>query len=263
MPELRRKIFVTATRSWESAVFRDLPAAFRGLGGNLYNEAPRTPTSSSFGASAVQIEVVSDTICPWCYIGKRRLEKALRLRPHVRAAPKWRPFLLNPEMPPEGIDRALYLVRKFGSEARVRRMFGAISEAGSSEEIDFAFERIRRTPNSVDSHRLVRLADRLGLADAAVEALFFAYFVEGRNVGDRRVLVEVAAGVGLDAQEARAYLDSDEDVTAVYDENARAHRLGVNGVPSFIFNGRMVISGAQDPQVLARMIDAAEAAAHA
>ena len=209
----------------------------------------------------MQIEVVSDTVCPWCFIGKRRLEKALALRPHLDLTPKWRPFLLNPEMPPDGVDRALYLARKFGSEARVRRVYGAIQEAGLSEEIDFDFERIDRTPNSVDSHRLVRFAERRDKADAAVEALFRAYFVDGRNIGETSRLLDVGKSIGLDRMELRRYLESDADVAAIHEENARAHRMGINGVPSYVFNGRMVISGAQDPQVLARMIDAAEAAA--
>ena len=173
----------------------------------------------------MEIDIIFDTVCPWCYIGKRRLEQALAMRPQVKARPIWRPFLLNPEMPPEGIDRTAYLLKKFGSEARVRRIYGAISEAAQSAEIDFAFERIGKTPNSVDSHRLVRFADRRDCADEVVEAL--------------------------------AYLESDQDTQLIHDENARAHRLGINGVPSFAFNGKMVISGAQEPQVLVRLLDAA------
>jgi predicted DsbA family dithiol-disulfide isomerase len=206
----------------------------------------------------MNIDVIFDTVCPWCYIGKRRLEQALALRPRLRVTPRWRPFLLNPEMPPEGIDRSAYLVKKFGSEARVRRIYGAISEAGHSVEIPFAFDRIRRTPNSINSHRLVRFADQAGKADAAVEALFHDFFLAGRDIGDTGVLIDIGAAIGLDEPDLRRYLDSDEDVALLYEENARAHRLGVNGVPSYVFNGRMVISGAQEPQILARMLDAAQ-----
>lgn len=205
----------------------------------------------------MQIDVIFDTVCPWCYIGKKRLEKALAMRPGITVEPNWRPFLLNPEMPPEGIDRTAYLIKKFGSEARVSRIYGAIGEAGQSVEIDFAFERIDRTPNSVDSHRLVRFAGKRGLAGEAVEALFEEFFIQGRDIGDRGVLAEVGEGLRLNKAELAAYLDSDEDVARVYDENARAHRLGINGVPSFSFNGKFLISGAQEPQVLARMLDAA------
>jgi len=203
------------------------------------------------------IEVIFDPGCPWCYIGKRRLEQALALRPHLNPRIGWWPFLLNPDMPPEGLDRSTYLVRKFGSEARVGRVFGAIADAGQSIEIDFAFDRIRRTPSTVDAHRLIRRADATGKGQAAVEALFFEHFVNGRNVGDTDVLVRVAKNLGLDADVTREYLESDEDVALIQDENARAHRLGVNGVPTFVFNGEMVISGAQEPRVLARMLDVA------
>ncbi len=203
----------------------------------------------------MEIDIVFDTVCPWCYIGKRRLEKALAMRPGIEAAPRWRPFMLNPDMPPDGIDRTAYLVRKFGSEARVSRVFGAIAEAGQSVEIDFAFEAMGRTPNTVDSHRLVRFADRAGMADAAVEALFMTYFVNGKDIGDKEVLVGIGGNLGLDAGDLEAYLEGITDVDLVHRENARAHRLGVNGVPSYVFNRRLIISGAQEPQVLARLLD--------
>lgn len=205
----------------------------------------------------MEIDIIFDTVCPWCYIGKRRLEMALSMRPQIRVKPNWRPFLLNPEMPPEGIDRTAYLVKKFGSKSRINRIYGTIGEAGQSVEIDFAFERIGKTPNSVDSHRLVRFAHERGLADEVVEALFVEFFINGRDIGDLRVLTEIGAANGLDAQEVEAYLNTDADVGAIHDENVRAHRLGINGVPSFAFNEKFVISGAQEPQVLARMLDAA------
>ena len=207
----------------------------------------------------VRIDVIFDSVCPWCYIGKRRLEKALALRPGLEPDITWRPFLLNPEMPPDGIDRATYLVRKFGSEARVRRVYGAIADAGQSEEIDFAFDSIRQTPNSVDSHRLVRFAGEA--AGDAVEALFQAYFLSGADIGERDVLVGIGAGIGLEARALRAYLESDADIDEVLAENARAHRLGINGVPAYVFDGGMVISGAQDPAILARVMDVAWAGA--
>ncbi len=205
----------------------------------------------------MEIDIIFDTVCPWCYIGKRRLEMALSMRPQIRVKPNWRPFLLNPEMPPEGLDRTAYLVKKFGSESRVSRIYGAIGEAGQSVEIDFAFDRIDKTPNSVDSHRLVRFAHERGLADEVAEALFVEFFINGRDIGDLRVLTEIGAANGLDAQEVEAYLKTDADVRTIHDENVRAHRLGINGVPSFAFNDKFVISGAQEPQVLARMLDAA------
>jgi predicted DsbA family dithiol-disulfide isomerase len=211
----------------------------------------------------MEIQVIYDTICPWCFIGKRRLESALALRADISPKFRWRPFLLNREMPPEGIDRTAYLIRKFGSEARVRRIYGTIAETGQSVDIDFAFDRIHRTPNSVDSHRLVMFAERHGLADAIVERLFVEFFLGGRDIGAREILCEIADDVGLDVALVDAFLSSEDDIESVYDENTRAHRMGVNGVPAFVFNDRMVIAGAQEPQVLARMLDAALVAGNA
>ena len=211
----------------------------------------------------MEIQVIFDTVCPWCYIGKRRLEQALALRPHVGIDLVWRPFLLNREIPSEGIDRTAYLIRKFGSEARVRRIYGAIAQAGESVDIDFEFDRIDRTPNSVDSHRLIRFALRNGAGPRIVEILFFEYFIEGRDIGRQDILQEIGERAGLDGNAIGGYLNSEEDIDFVYDQNTRAHRMGVNGVPAFVFNENMIISGAQEPQILARMIDAALAMADA
>jgi len=212
----------------------------------------------------MKIDVFFDPICPWCFIGKRRLEGALALRPATVARVNWRPFLLNPEMPVGGIDRTAYLVRKFGSEARVRRIYGAIAQAGQSVEIDFRFDTISRTPNTVDAHRLIRFAGakpEYGAAPApVVEALFRAFFIDGRDTGDLSVLLDIGQGLGFPSDTLGAYLRSDEDTAWVHNENAAGHRLGINGVPSFVFEGGLIISGAQDEKVLARVIDAAEAA---
>lgn len=205
----------------------------------------------------MQLDVIFDTVCPWCYIGKRRLERAIRMRPNVNVRIVWRPFLLNPDMPPDGIDRTAYLIKKFGSEARVRRVYGAIGEAGQSVEIDFAFDRIRRTPNSVTSHRLVRYAAHKIDPAPLVEKLFESYFIDGIDIGNIPTLVEIGRSFGLNGAVLEKYLVSDEDIDTVYEENARAHRLGVNGVPAFSFEGQMVISGAQEPEVLVRVLDAA------
>ena len=211
----------------------------------------------------MEIQIIFDTVCPWCYIGKRRMEQALTLRPHVDVDLVWRPFLLNREIPANGIDRPAYLIRKFGSEARVRRVYGAIAQAGESVDIDFAFDSIDRTPNSVDSHRLIRYATRNDADPRIVERLFFEYFIEGLDIGRQDVLQGIGARAGLNGDEVGAYLSSEEDIDYVYDENTRAHRMGINSVPAFVFNEKMVISGAQEPRVLARMIDAAIATADA
>ncbi len=205
----------------------------------------------------LDVQIIIDTICPWCFIGKRRLERALSLRPNIRAKFSWRPYLLNKEMPPGGLDRTAYLTRKFGSMARARRVYGLIAKVGQSVDIDFNFDRIYRTPNSIDSHRLIIFAERHGVASALVDQLFINYFYFGRDIGVNSVLCEIAVEVGLDLKTVEAYLDTSEDKEHVYNENARAHRLGVNGVPVFVFVDGMVITGAQEPKVLLRMLDAA------
>ncbi len=205
----------------------------------------------------MRIQIIFDPGCPWCYIGKRQLERALAMRPRIRAQLDWWPFLLNPDLPAEGIDRTTYLIRKFGSEARVGRIHVAIADVGQSVEIDFAFDRIRRTPNTVNAHRLVRFAGLYERADSAVEALYYSHFVRGRDIGDIGVLVQIGREVGLDVRLLRMYLRSDADLATIYAENARAHRLGINGVPAFVFNGGLVTCGAQEPAVLARIIDVA------
>lgn len=207
----------------------------------------------------MQLDVIFDTVCPWCYIGKRRLERALSLRPNANVQIRWRPFMLNPDMPAAGIDRTAYLIKKFGSETRVRRVYGAIGEAGHSVEIAFAFDRIQRTPNSVSSHRLIRHAARSFNVSPLVERLFEAYFINGVDIGDIDTLVDIGVSFGLQADQLRRYLESETDIAEIYEENARAHRLGINGVPAFAFEGNMVISGAQEPEVLVRVLDAAKA----
>ena len=208
----------------------------------------------------MRIDVIIDSVCPWCFIGKRRLEQAMALRPNLKAEINWHPFLLNPEIPSGGIDRTMHLIKKFGSEQRVSRIYGAIADAGLSVEIDFAFDMIRRTPNSVDSHRVVALAGELDLAAPFVEAVFTAYFLRGEDIGDHRVLIRLADECGIDPQLTEALLLSDDGISGIYDENSHAHRFGINGVPAYIFNENWVISGAQEPQVLARMFDAAAVA---
>lgn len=206
------------------------------------------------------IDVVFDAICPWCFIGKRRLEAAFAQRPGLLAVRRWHPFLLNPQMPAEGMEWSAYVTRKFGSEARLKRIFDAILQAGETVGISFAFDRIRRTPSTIDAHRLVRRAAQANRAADTVEALFRAYFLEGRDIGERGVLVEIGESVGMDASDLRRLFAGSQDVSAIYEENARAHRLGINGVPSYLFGGQLAISGAQEAQVLLRMLDLARVA---
>lgn len=205
----------------------------------------------------LQIEVVFDLVCPWCYLGTRRLRRALRARPDVLADILWRPFLLNPDIPNGGLPRNEFLTRKFGGEERARRLHATIAELGRSEGVPFRFERIRRIPSSLDAHRLVRYAAREGLADAIVDTLFHAYFAEGADLGHHDTLVELAGRIGLDTLGAHRFLDGGAESDAVHAENLRAHRLGINGVPCFVIGGRHAIAGAQEPEVLERLIDVA------
>lgn len=208
----------------------------------------------------MKIEYIFDTVCPWCYVGKRRFERALARRPDTRADIQWRPFLLNPDIPPEGIDRRAYLERKFGGPARVQRVHSAVASAGEGEGIEFAFDRILRTPNTMNSHRMIRFAGSFNRQAETVEALYRAYFCEGRDIGQMDELLEIAVIAGLPRAELKYYMESDTDVAAVLNDNARAHRLGVNGVPCLVLDGQYAVAGAQEPDVLLRLIDIAREA---
>lgn len=212
-------------------------------------------------ATSISVEIVFDPACPWCFIGKRRFEQALASRPDIVANIAWWPFLLHPDMPSRGLPRRDYLTRRYGGETRVRRVLRAITEAGQSSRIAFAFDTMHRAPSSIDAHRLVRFAEAEGRQHAAVEALFHEHFVRGRDIGDRAVLVEIGREIGLDGQTLGIYLASDADVAWVHDAHARAGRAGVTGVPSFVFNGAFVIAGAQEPRILAKMLDVARESA--
>jgi predicted DsbA family dithiol-disulfide isomerase len=205
----------------------------------------------------LQIEVVFDLVCPWCYLGTERLRRTLRARPDLAVDIVWRPFLLNPDIAPGGVARQDYLLRKFGGEDRARRLHATIAELGRAEGLRFAFDRIRRIPPSLDAHRLVRMADRAGRADAAVSALFEAYFCDGLDIGDQAVLGEVAGTLGMDPGVTRRALATSQEAEAVHADNLRAHRLGINGVPCFVVQGRHAIAGAQEPEVLERLLDVA------
>lgn len=202
------------------------------------------------------IDIFSDTICPWCLIGKRRLERALALRPDIEATVRWHAFQLNPWMPPEGMDRAAYLTAKFGSKD-AGAVYDNIRRIGTAEGIDFRFDLIARTPNTLPSHRLVRRAGVLGRQQEVMEALFRAYFQEGRDVGDRETLASIAAEAGLDREETLAWLAGDEEREAVVAEDAGARRMGVQGVPLYIVAGKYAVSGAQEPEYFLPIFDLA------
>ena len=211
------------------------------------------------------VDVVSDIVCPWCFIGKRRLEVAIaRLRvdePDLPIEVRWHPFQLNPELPPEGVDRRQYLETKFGGPDKARQVYARVEAAGETADIAFAFDAIERQPNTLDAHRLIAWAQtrREGDSEALVENLFRAYFVDGRYVGDRDELIRLAADAGYDADDARAMLASDELRDVVAEADRRARDLGVSGVPFFIFGGTTAISGAQEPEALLDAIAQARA----
>lgn len=196
------------------------------------------------------IDVVSDVICPWCFLGKRRLDKALAGLPGIVADIRFRPFMLDPTIPPEGIDRTEYLTRKFGAE-RLKTLHDPLTAAGQEDGVPYAFDRITRTPNTLDAHRLIRWATAAGRGPLVVEDLFLAYWRDGEDVGDRATLARIAASHGMDAAEALA---SGLDREAVQAEIAQAQAMGVQGVPTFIFNGKYGVSGAQPAEVLADVI---------
>jgi predicted DsbA family dithiol-disulfide isomerase len=223
--------------------------------------------AASPAPSSLTIDVVSDVVCPWCYVGKRRLEAALaELRatePGLSVDVRWQPFQLNPELPREGIERHRYLAQKFGDAARVAQIYDRIAGVGRDVGIAFAFERIPRQPNTLDAHRLIAWAQDRGDAKASdelVERLFRAYFVEGRYVGDREELARIAGEAGYDAEAARDFVVSDELAYDVAAADERAREMGISGVPFFIFDGRTAVSGAQEPETLLRAIEKAREA---
>ncbi len=200
----------------------------------------------------IRIDIVSDVICPWCFIGKRRLERALAAESPGEIEVGWRPFQLNPDMPAEGMSRRDYLKAKFGDDAGGERYKHVIA-AGLEEGIPFAFDRMTRTPNTILAHRLIRYATRMGMAETLVERLFEAYFVEARDVGNVDVLVDVATASGLDPLAARAYLLSDEDDALIREEDVFARRMGIHGVPCFVIDRKFMVSGAQPPEIFAQV----------
>lgn len=210
----------------------------------------------------MNLDVFSDTICPWCFIGKRRLERALKERAQPGLKIRWRAFQLNPGMPAEGMERRAYIEAKFGGMERARTIYDTIRAAGAGEGIEFAFEKIKRTPNTLQSHRLLRLAAVTDRQDATLEGLFRAYFLEGRDIGDRAMLTEIGAAAGLDREETADYLEGDADTDAVLSEDVLARRAGINGVPCFIFNGRFALSGAQEPEAFFQIFDLAREQEH-
>ena len=206
----------------------------------------------------MKIDIISDTVCPWCFIGKRRLERAIAMRPEMVPEVNWYPFQLNPEIPEEGIERELYLSLKFGGIERAKEIYRAVGEASASEDLDFNLSAIKRMPNSLRSHRLLHFSKIKNAQHAVVENLFRSYFFHGTDIGSVESLLEIAKDSGLDPKQVRCYLESDEDLELVQKQDIQSRKMGVSGVPCFIIADEYAISGAQEPEVFLQVFDAAK-----
>lgn len=202
----------------------------------------------------LKIDVVSDVVCPWCYIGKRRIESALALVPDVPVELTFRPFFLNPWVPREGISREEYLTAKFGSVEAYRGIAGRVVAAANEEGLTYRPELVKRQPNTIDCHRLILWAERSGKAPEMKQRLMELYFRDGGDLTDVNVLVQAAADIGLDADDVRRRLGTDEDVERVSAQAQEASDKGISGVPTYVFAQKYAVSGAQDPNLLARAI---------
>ncbi len=203
----------------------------------------------------MNVDIISDTICPWCFVGKRRFERALAGRPDIQIDARWRTFQLNPDMPPEGMDRSEYVARKFGGKVQAQAVYENVRGAGALEDITFDFAAIPRTPNTIDSHRLIRWAGTAGVQDAVVERLFERYFTQGGDIGDRGELVEVARHAGMNADRVADLLERGDDVELVRKEDEAARTMGVNAVPCFVFAKKYVVFGAREPDAFTELFD--------
>jgi predicted DsbA family dithiol-disulfide isomerase len=205
----------------------------------------------------IRIDVVSDVVCPWCFIGKRRLEKALALKPDIPVEVHWRPYFLNDWVPREGMPRNDYLTTKFGSPERYNGIAVRVQQAAAAEGLTYNIDKVSRQPNTTDAHRLIRWAEGIGKATEMKQKLMDLYFTDGVDLTNPAVLVQAAADVGLDAEDVRAALASDQDIEQIAREVEAAKEAGIEGVPMFIFGGKFAVSGAQAPEYLADAIERA------
>ena len=205
----------------------------------------------------MQIDFISDTVCPWCFIGKRRLARAMAARPTILFDVRYRPYRLDPTVPKGGLERQAYLAAKFGKNGGIEDAQRIIAAEGAKEGIEFDFAAIQRAPNTLDSHRLIRWAALTGAQDEVVERLFAAYFENGEDIGDVRILADIADVSGMDGAQIADMLESDQDVGLVEREDQLAREMGVTGVPAMIFASKVAVSGAREPEVLTMVIDKA------
>ena len=203
----------------------------------------------------VKLDILSDPICPWCYIGKTNLDKALAAIPDHPFVIEWHPFQLNPDMPDEGMDRREYLEGKFGGKEGAVRAYAPVVEHAEKAGLNINFEAMKRTPNTLDAHRLIHWAGIEGKQTTAVDALFRAYFVEGRDIGDHEVLADIADGIGLDASVVLKLLKSDADREDIRKRDAHSREMGVNSVPTFIVANQHAVPGAQPAELWEKVIN--------
>lgn len=203
----------------------------------------------------ITLDILSDPVCPWCYIGKANLDRALEARPEHALTIQWHPFQLNPDMPPEGADRRAYLEAKFGGKDNAVKIYTRIAEAAEAAGLKIDFGGIKRTPNTLDAHRLIHWAGLEGRQTAAVSRLFKAYFEDGKDIGDREVLLEIADGIGLDREMIRRLFDSDADLDDIRARDEHARQRGVTGVPTFVLANQHVLPGAQPTELWLQVID--------
>ncbi|MFY9211911.1 MAG: DsbA family oxidoreductase [Aestuariivita sp.] len=205
-------------------------------------------------ASTIKLDIISDPICPWCYIGKTHLDKALSQVPGHPFVIEWHPFQLNPEMPAEGMDRRAYLEGKFGGKEAAVRAYAPVVDAAEKAGLSINFEAMKRTPNTMDAHRLIHWAGIEGRQTAAVSALFKAYFEEGRDIGSHDTLADIADGIDMDASVVLRLLQSDSDLEDIRARDAHSRQMGVNSVPTFIVAGKHAVPGAQPPELWIKVI---------
>lgn len=209
----------------------------------------------------IKLDIISDPICPWCYIGKTRLERALEAHPEHDFAIEWHPFQLNPDMPMDGMDRREYLKHKFGGKEGALKVYGQIAKTAEDAGLDIDFSGIKRTPNTINAHRLIHWAGIEGKQNAVIDRLFKAYFKEGRDISEPSVLKRIAIGAGLDGAAIARLLDTDADIQEIRDRDANSRQRGVQGVPCFVIDNQYAISGAQTTQFWENVIaDLAEKA---
>ena len=202
-----------------------------------------------------RLAILSHPICPWCYIGKTRLDRALEQRPSHDILVSWHPYMLNPDMPAEGMDRREYLENKFGGKDGAIKVYGQIDETARADGLDLNFAGIKRTPNTLDAHRVIHWAGIEGKQNAVVDRMFKAYFKEGRDISDHSVLLRIATGAGMDGDATKRLLDSDADRAPIMEAVHDASNKGVNGVPCFVVDGYHVVNGAQPTDLWLKVID--------